>query len=241
MDKKYTIFRPKKVVVDLGYAPGSWSQVAIERTKPDGIVVGIDLIPAQPPKGVTSIQGDFLSPQVQQLVKHVVREQITRRDREWKEARALKREREAATAAAIAEVEAEAARQAEAEAKGEAILESESGGKEEEEEEDNLDESRNKGMGEESEVAAAVEDEAENAGAAARKEQVNEKKANGEEDVLLFADRPSYIDMEKIASHDTEDAEAVDDKKKMVDVSPLFARAGEGTPTTILRPQSRFP
>ncbi|KAJ6443448.1 FtsJ-like methyltransferase [Purpureocillium lavendulum] len=32
-----------------GYAPGSWSQVAMERTRPHGRVVGIDLIPAQPP------------------------------------------------------------------------------------------------------------------------------------------------------------------------------------------------
>jgi 21S rRNA (uridine2791-2'-O)-methyltransferase len=52
-----------------GYAPGSWSQVAVERTKPTGRVVGIDIIPAQPPKGVATIQGNFLSPGVQGLVK----------------------------------------------------------------------------------------------------------------------------------------------------------------------------
>ncbi|KAK0615051.1 FtsJ-like methyltransferase-domain-containing protein [Bombardia bombarda] len=71
MDAKYHLFRAKQgqMVVDLGFAPGSWSQVALERTKPDGRIVGIDIIPAQPPKGVSSIQGNFLSPGVQALVK----------------------------------------------------------------------------------------------------------------------------------------------------------------------------
>lgn len=55
-----------------GYAPGSWSQVALERTKPHSRVIGIDLIPAQPPKGVSTFQGDFLSPVVQQMVKNFI-------------------------------------------------------------------------------------------------------------------------------------------------------------------------
>lgn len=52
-----------------GYAPGSWSQVALERTKPTGRVLGIDLIPAQPPRGISTIQGNFLAPTVRQMVK----------------------------------------------------------------------------------------------------------------------------------------------------------------------------
>lgn len=40
-------------------------QVAVERTKPTGRILGIDIIPAQPPKGVSTIQGNFLSPAVQ--------------------------------------------------------------------------------------------------------------------------------------------------------------------------------
>jgi 21S rRNA (uridine2791-2'-O)-methyltransferase len=52
-----------------GYAPGSWSQVAVERTKPNGRIVGIDIIPAQPPKGVSTIQGNFLSDGVREQVK----------------------------------------------------------------------------------------------------------------------------------------------------------------------------
>ncbi|KAK7429669.1 2' O-ribose methyltransferase [Neonectria magnoliae] len=70
MDAKYRIFKGNgQTVIDLGYAPGSWSQVALERTRPHGRVIGIDLIPAQPPRGVTTFQGDFLSPSVQALVK----------------------------------------------------------------------------------------------------------------------------------------------------------------------------
>lgn len=74
MDSKYHLFKKGQMVVDLGYAPGSWSQVAQERTKPTGQIVGIDLIPAQPPKGVSTIQGNFLNPAVQNLVKEYLRE-----------------------------------------------------------------------------------------------------------------------------------------------------------------------
>ncbi|KAI0595390.1 FtsJ-like methyltransferase-domain-containing protein [Biscogniauxia sp. FL1348] len=74
MDRRHYFFKSGQLVVDLGYAPGSWSQVAMERTRPHGRVVGIDLIPAQPPKGVTAIQGNFLSPAVQNLVKDYLNE-----------------------------------------------------------------------------------------------------------------------------------------------------------------------
>ncbi|KAH8685935.1 FtsJ-like methyltransferase-domain-containing protein [Tricladium varicosporioides] len=69
IDAKYRIFKKGQTVVDLGYAPGSWSQVAVERTKPGGRIVGIDIIPAQPPKGVSTIQGNFLSSEVREVVK----------------------------------------------------------------------------------------------------------------------------------------------------------------------------
>ncbi|CAI4214996.1 unnamed protein product [Parascedosporium putredinis] len=53
MDVKYRLFKKGQIVVDL---------VAHERTKPHNHVLGIDLLPAQPPRGVSSIQGNFLSP-----------------------------------------------------------------------------------------------------------------------------------------------------------------------------------
>ncbi|KAL4785833.1 FtsJ-like methyltransferase-domain-containing protein [Aspergillus varians] len=56
-----------------GYAPGSWSQVALTRTKPNGRVLGVDIIPTQPPKGVSTIQGNFLDSEVQAYVRDFVR------------------------------------------------------------------------------------------------------------------------------------------------------------------------
>ncbi|KAK4948713.1 2' O-ribose methyltransferase [Elasticomyces elasticus] len=74
INDKYRLFKPGMTVVDLGFAPGSWSQVAIDMTKPRGRVLGIDLIPVQPPKGVSTIQGDFLSPDVQAEIKSFLRD-----------------------------------------------------------------------------------------------------------------------------------------------------------------------
>ncbi|KAL4874193.1 hypothetical protein BDV12DRAFT_192053 [Aspergillus spectabilis] len=74
IDEKYRIFKTGQTVVDLGYAPGSWSQVALMRTQPNGRVLGVDIIPSQPPKGVSTIQGNFLDPEVQAYVRDFVRD-----------------------------------------------------------------------------------------------------------------------------------------------------------------------
>lgn len=47
------------LVVDLGAAPGGWSQVAAKAVAPGGRVVAVDLLPVTPMHGVTVIQGDF--------------------------------------------------------------------------------------------------------------------------------------------------------------------------------------
>ncbi|KAK2861395.1 hypothetical protein FQN49_004243 [Arthroderma sp. PD_2] len=74
INDRYRLFKSGQTVVDLGYAPGSWSQVAANLTKPRGRIVGVDIIPAQPPRGVSTIQGNFLSPRVQEYVKDFVRD-----------------------------------------------------------------------------------------------------------------------------------------------------------------------
>ncbi|KAJ4383333.1 2' O-ribose methyltransferase [Didymella sp. IMI 355093] len=74
LNEKHKLFKPGQTVVDLGFAPGSWSQVAVNRTAPDGRVIGIDVIPAQPPRGVSTIQGNFLSPEIQDDVRSYVRD-----------------------------------------------------------------------------------------------------------------------------------------------------------------------
>jgi 23S rRNA (uridine2552-2'-O)-methyltransferase len=45
--------------VDLGAAPGGWSQVAAQKVKPGGRVIAIDLLPVAPISGVTVLKGDF--------------------------------------------------------------------------------------------------------------------------------------------------------------------------------------
>lgn len=74
INDKHRLFKRGDTVVDLGYAPGSWSQVAISKTQPGGRVVGIDIIPAQPPRGVSTIQGNFLSEEVREEVRRFVQD-----------------------------------------------------------------------------------------------------------------------------------------------------------------------
>ena len=50
----------------------------MERTKPHGRVVGIDLLPAAPPKGVSTIQGNFLNLATRNLVKDYLQEYAQR-------------------------------------------------------------------------------------------------------------------------------------------------------------------
>jgi 23S rRNA (uridine2552-2'-O)-methyltransferase len=53
------LIRPGMVVVDLGSAPGGWSQVAAELVGPKGRVLAVDILDMQPVPGVEFIQGDF--------------------------------------------------------------------------------------------------------------------------------------------------------------------------------------
>jgi 23S rRNA (uridine2552-2'-O)-methyltransferase len=59
IDQREKLFRPGATVVDLGAAPGSWSQIAAARVKPGGRVIAIDLLPLVPISGVTILRGDF--------------------------------------------------------------------------------------------------------------------------------------------------------------------------------------
>lgn len=58
---KYRLFRPGMTVVDLGAAPGGWSQVAATRVGAKGSVIAVDLLEMKPINGVTFIQGDVLA------------------------------------------------------------------------------------------------------------------------------------------------------------------------------------
>ncbi len=57
--EKDRLFRPGMTVVDLGAAPGSWSQVLREKLGPGSRIVAIDLLPMDGISGVSVIQADF--------------------------------------------------------------------------------------------------------------------------------------------------------------------------------------
>lgn len=64
LDDKDKLIRPGMAVVDLGAAPGSWSQVVVERLKGQGRVIALDLLEMQAMSGVEFIQGDFTDDEV---------------------------------------------------------------------------------------------------------------------------------------------------------------------------------
>jgi 23S rRNA (uridine2552-2'-O)-methyltransferase len=59
IDDRDRLLGPGKVAVDLGSAPGGWSQVAAQRVGKGGRVLAIDLLPMEPVAGVEFVQGDF--------------------------------------------------------------------------------------------------------------------------------------------------------------------------------------
>lgn len=62
LDERFHLLAPGRRVVDLGCAPGGWTQIAVERVGASGAVVGIDLNLAEPVPGATVLQGDFTDP-----------------------------------------------------------------------------------------------------------------------------------------------------------------------------------
>ena len=69
IDDKDKIIKPGMSVVDLGAAPGSWTQIVKERLtdkdgKIDGKVIAMDILPMEPIEGVHFLQGDFREQEV---------------------------------------------------------------------------------------------------------------------------------------------------------------------------------
>jgi 23S rRNA (uridine2552-2'-O)-methyltransferase len=63
IDDRDRILAPGAVVVDLGAAPGGWTQVSVKRAGPRGRVVAIDLLEMGPVAGATFLRGDFAQPE----------------------------------------------------------------------------------------------------------------------------------------------------------------------------------
>src|SRR5260221_13710867 len=75
LDDRFHLLRPGRRVVDLGCAPGGWTQVAVERIKPDdgrpgeGRGIGIDILAMDPVPGATIVELDFLAPGAPERLK----------------------------------------------------------------------------------------------------------------------------------------------------------------------------
>jgi 23S rRNA (uridine2552-2'-O)-methyltransferase len=79
LDEKYQLLKPGMVVVDLGAAPGGWTQIAVEKVNalgakagPRGMVVGIDLTPVEAIAGATLLTQDFLAEEAPDMLKAIL-------------------------------------------------------------------------------------------------------------------------------------------------------------------------
>jgi 23S rRNA (uridine2552-2'-O)-methyltransferase len=68
IDAKDRLLKQGAKVVDLGAAPGGWSQVAAGKVKPGGAVIAVDLLEVAPIAGVTVLKGDFREPETREAV-----------------------------------------------------------------------------------------------------------------------------------------------------------------------------
>lgn len=80
IDEQFGLIRPGQLVVDLGCAPGAWSQYLRRKLSPtgaaagdlNGCIIGLDLLPMEPIEGVLFIQGDFRAPEVLQQLQQAM-------------------------------------------------------------------------------------------------------------------------------------------------------------------------
>ena len=83
IDETLGLIRPGHLVVDLGSAPGAWSQYVRRKLSPktatgggaaagelNGVIIALDILPMVPVEGVTFLQGDFREPDVLQKLEH---------------------------------------------------------------------------------------------------------------------------------------------------------------------------
>lgn len=68
IQKKDQLIKPGMILLDLGAAPGGWSQVAVELVGKKGCVIASDILPMEPLEGVEFIQGDFSEDEAYQQI-----------------------------------------------------------------------------------------------------------------------------------------------------------------------------
>ncbi len=71
IEEKFKVLKKNSVVVDLGSAPGSWCQIAVNKCG-KGNVIGIDLLPVVDIDGADILCGDFISDEMQNIIKNKI-------------------------------------------------------------------------------------------------------------------------------------------------------------------------
>lgn len=69
IDEKNPLLKPGMRILDLGAAPGGWTQVAVEKIKPDGMVVGVDILDMDAIPGAEILKLDFLDDDAPQRIQ----------------------------------------------------------------------------------------------------------------------------------------------------------------------------
>jgi 23S rRNA (uridine2552-2'-O)-methyltransferase len=72
IDDKFHLLKPGARVVDLGAAPGGWSEIAAHRIGPGGRVIALDVLDMKPVAGVEFLQLDFLDPTAPDRLKDML-------------------------------------------------------------------------------------------------------------------------------------------------------------------------
>ncbi len=75
IDQKDKLIRSGMTVVDLGAAPGSWSEYAVKRVGKTGKLIALDILPMVPVDGVAFIEGDFREEAVYQRLMSLINNQ----------------------------------------------------------------------------------------------------------------------------------------------------------------------
>jgi 23S rRNA (uridine2552-2'-O)-methyltransferase len=73
LDAKFRFLRKGARVLDLGAAPGGWSQVARSRIGENGVVVAVDVLALDPIAGVSTIEADLLDPRTLEKIRAELR------------------------------------------------------------------------------------------------------------------------------------------------------------------------
>lgn len=73
INDRLNLFRPGQIIVDLGAAPGGWSQVAERCARPAGRIIALDLLEMEAIPGVEVIRGDFTTDDVYASLQETLR------------------------------------------------------------------------------------------------------------------------------------------------------------------------